>query len=88
MQQLHAAKIGFSGDDVQKLTVSSFLVKGHTFQQDSKERNVYKVFLGSDEQFPSCECVDFKQHCLPCKHIFAIFKVIPGYSWNSLPACS
>ena len=87
MQWLHAAKIGFSGDDVQKLTVSSFLVKGHTFQQDSKERNVYKVFLGSNEQFPSCECVDFKQHCLPCKHIFAIFKVIPGYSWNSLPAC-
>ena len=45
------------------------------------------MFLGSDEQFPSCECVDFKQHYLPCKHIFAIFKVIPGYSWNSLPAC-
>lgn len=87
MQRLHAAKIGFSGDDVQKLTVSSFLVKGHTFQQDSKERNVYKVFLGSDDQFPTCECVDFKQHCLPCKHIFAIFEVIPGYSWNSLPAC-
>ena len=86
MQWLHTAKIGFSGDDVQKLTVSSFLVKGHTLQQDSKERNVYKAFLGSDEQFPSCECVDFKQHCLPCKHIFAIFKVIPGYSWNSLPA--
>ena len=45
------------------------------------------MFLGSDDQFPACECVDFKQHCLPCKHIFAIFKVVPGYSWNSLPAC-
>ena len=87
MQRLHAAKIGFCVGDVQKLTVSSFLVKGQTFQQDSKERNIYKVFLGSDDQFPTCECVDFKQHCLPCKHIFAIFKVVPGYSWNSLPAC-
>ena len=24
---------------------------------------------------------------LPCKHIFAIFKVVPGCSWNSPLAC-
>ena len=62
MQRLHATKIGFSGDDAQKLTVSSFLVKGHTFRQDSIERNIYKVLLSYDDQFPTCECVDFKQH--------------------------
>ena len=87
MQWLHAAKMGFSDKDVQKLTVSPFIVKGHTSQQDSEERNVYEVFLGSDDQFPTCECVDFRQPCLPCKHIFAIFKVVPVYSWNSLPNC-
>ena len=53
--------MGFSDENVQKLSESSFLVKGHTLQQDSKERNVYKVFLGSDDQLPTCECVDFKQ---------------------------
>ena len=82
MQWLHAAKIGFISGDVQKLTVVSFLVKCHTFQLDSKERNIYKVLLSCDDQFLTCECVHFKQHCLPCKHIFAIFEVIPGYSRN------
>lgn len=74
--------MGFSNGDVQKLTAFSFLVKGQRFKT-----NFYKVFLGSDDQFPTCECVDFKQHCLLCKHIFAIFKFVPRYSWNSLHVC-
>ena len=34
MQRLHAAEKVFGDENVQKLTESSFLVKGHTLQQD------------------------------------------------------
>ena len=46
--------------DIQKLTACTFLVKGPSIH-DSSERNLYKVFLGSENQFPTCECMDFKQ---------------------------
>ena len=86
MQRLHAAKLRFTDDDIQKLSAHTFSVKGKSIQQDSNERNLYKVFLGSDSQFPNCECADFKKHCLQCKHIFSILEIVPGYSWDSLPA--
>ena len=88
MRRLHAAT-EFIGEDIQILTASTFIVRGQSFkqQQDSNERNSYKVFLGSDDEYPTCECVDFKLHCLPCKHMFAILTVVPGYSWESLPVC-
>lgn len=35
---------------------------------------------------PSCSCEDWRQHGLPCKHFFAIFREVPGYSWTALPA--
>eukprot|EP00117_Sycon_ciliatum_P008044 scpid75432/ scgid10918/ len=34
---------------------------------------------------PSCSCEDWNLRALPCKHMFAVFKNVPGCSWESLP---
>ena len=33
---------------------------------------------------PFCECVDWKQHYLPCKHMFSVMKKFE-ISWESFP---
>ena len=33
---------------------------------------------------PFCECVDWKKHYLPCKHMFAVMKKFE-MSWESFP---
>ena len=43
----------------------------------------FKVVLPNDNGFPSCECADWKNNMLPCKHMFAIFGKIDGLDWNS-----
>ena len=48
----------------------------------------YIVRLASwrDSSIPSCECIDWQLHCLPCKHLLAVI-MCPGTScsWDSLP---
>lgn len=56
-----------------------FMVNSET----SKER--YQVWLGSDSQLPSCQCMDYKINRLPCKHICAVVN-LPGVGWQSLGA--
>ena len=79
MQRLSAANLNFSPGDVTLLTTTSFLVKS----ADSPKS--YEVQLGDSNNFPRCECPDFERHYLPCKHFFAVFAFVPGYSWDSLP---
>ena len=35
---------------------------------------------------PSCTCPDWIRYHIPCKHMFAVFHSIDGYSWENLPA--
>ena len=45
----------------------------------------YQVWLGSENQLVSCQCVDYKINKLPCKHICAVVN-LPGIGWESLGA--
>lgn len=35
---------------------------------------------------PSCQCYDWKQNFLPCKHMFAVILHMQNYSWEDIPA--
>ena len=43
----------------------------------------YQVWLGSDTQLPSCQCIDYRKNRLPCKHICAVVS-LPDVGWQSL----
>jgi hypothetical protein len=43
----------------------------------------YQVWLGSDTQLPSCQCIDYRTKKLPCKHICAVVQQ-PDVGWESL----
>ena len=43
----------------------------------------HKVVLTNNSGFPSCECADWKNNMLLCKHMFAIFDKTHGIDWNS-----
>jgi len=80
MQRLHSAANGFKKEDIQQQNEVSFLVKAQ-----GSEELWYQVLLSNDSQFPTCECIDFKQHFLPCKHMFTVLTMMPGYLWDCLP---
>ena len=43
----------------------------------------YQVWLGSDIQLPTCQCIDYRTNKLPCKHICAVVQQ-PNVGWESL----
>ena len=47
--------------------------------------NIYTVSLGTESAVPSCSCSDWTKWQLPCKHFFALFRLVPEWSWESLP---
>lgn len=47
-------------------------------------QRIYKVSLSSGGM-PNCDCPDWQQSTLPCKHMFAIFTHVEGYAWERLP---
>lgn len=87
MQRMHAAKSEFKSGDIVQESETAFAVKskGAAVNADGSKKWWYNVQLGNDHIFPTCECFDFQRYYLPCKHFFAIFDLIPGYSWESLP---
>lgn len=76
MQRLHAAQS--SGMNVGEQDDVFFVVRSGAAQ--------YHIQLGDDNHFFSCSCADFQRFFMPCKHIFAVLTLVPGYSWMSLPA--
>ena len=46
-------------------------------------KQFYQVWLGSDDQLPTCQCIDYTKNKLPCKHICAVVQQ-PGVGWESL----
>ena len=45
---------------------------------------VHAVDLGQVSGMPSCTCLDWIKHHIPCKHMFAIFEHKENWSWNNL----
>ena len=46
---------------------------------------VHTIDFGLLTEKPSCTCPDWLQWQIPCKHFFAIFRLIEGWGWNTLP---
>ena len=55
------------------------------FNVTSQSGKVHHVDLGVTSRAPSCTCMDWIRHHIPCKHFFAIFKYYTQWSWDSLP---
>ena len=88
MQRIYAAKLDFNLEHIIQLAPTRFQVKSKVGRSSTTtmEESWYDIQFGNEKVFPMCECMDFKYHYLPCKHFFAIFLLIPGYSWYSLPS--
>ena len=69
----------FSENDIDELEN-----KTGEFQVHGKTR-VHTVDLGQASGMPSCTCLDWIKHHIPCKHMFAIFEHKENWSWNNLP---
>ena len=42
------------------------------------------VSLGTDCDFPKCECFEWKRTMLPCKHMLAVLETREDLNWESL----
>ena len=45
----------------------------------------YNLQFGDPSSMPKCECPDWLQTFLPCKHFLGIFHHLPAWQWDSLP---
>ena len=66
--------------EVENLKISQLTPK--LFSVRSGEQ-LYQVWLGSDTQLPTCQCIDYRNKKLPCKHICAVVRQ-PHTGWESL----
>ena len=63
-------------DDITPLGNGDF-----TVQSFSRRGKHYTVKFSE----PKCTCDDWCTHGYPCKHFFAVFRLIPGWDWSALP---
>ena len=50
---------------------------------EQEEGHVVRLYRESDPNVPLCDCMDWKQHRLPCKHILAVMTFGDGCSgWS------
>ena len=57
------------------------------FQIKSQSKNqTYNVNFGSDAKMPYCDCLDWRNNYLPCKHFLSIFFHFPKWNWEHLPS--
>ena len=50
---------------------------------DDKEKKYSVVFDANG--MPYCDCFDWRENLLPCKHMFAVIIHCKEYTWESLP---
>ena len=77
----------------ERLNSASYIAKKHVRILDisnllfsvksSLRSDEYRVELGVDQNFPSCECDDWKKTLLPCKHMLSVIQHVDGVSWES-----
>lgn len=59
---------------------------GTIFYIKNDTGDVCTVYFGNTDISPKCTCPDFHKHTLPCKHMFAIFKIYPELSEKEMSA--
>lgn len=72
-------------EDVDQVSSSQFLVKSLS---DFKTALCYEVCFENDSGMPSCQCLDWINNHLPCKHFMAVFHhLIPETDKNNPYIC-
>eukprot|EP00112_Aurelia_sp_Birch-Aquarium-sp1_P010384 Seg222.2 transcript_id=Seg222.2/GoldUCD/mRNA.D3Y31 product="hypothetical protein" protein_id=Seg222.2/GoldUCD/D3Y31 len=78
LPQIKNAEIDFNGNK----NLLRIDIKNKLFEvKSSSDQKVYSC----DLKLPRCECMDWRWYKLPCKHMFYVFKYVPGIDWNCLP---
>ncbi|XP_069103000.1 uncharacterized protein [Argopecten irradians] len=72
-----------TSDDIDKTDDYTFLVK--SVSQADKGRYFEVCFQNSGNGLPSCQCMDWNNWHLPCKHFMAVFSNHEETSWETLP---
>ena len=57
--------------------------KGEFKVRSALSTKIYLVRFGNKSTYPSCQCLDWQKHRLPCKHFCAIFQHTQ-WKWESL----
>eukprot|EP00794_Sanderia_malayensis_P017245 gene17245-18965_t len=77
---------------LEKLSLAARISSNHitvesnsdSFIKVHSDRSIYKVAFNHNGM-PSCECHNWKENFLPCKHMFAVIIHCKEYSWESFP---
>lgn len=81
MERLDAAQSIPASD----ITVVDSLLGEFKVKSQMEQNVVYSIKFDDQSSMPNCECPDWLQTYLPCKHFLAIFHHVPGWDWTSLP---
>lgn len=81
MERLDAAQSIPASD----ITVVDSLLGEFKVKSQMEHNVVYSIKFDDQSSMPNCECPDWLQTYLPCKHFLAIFHHVPGWDWTSLP---
>lgn len=76
----HQESLLFNAEDITSAGENVFSVHSQTSQEE------HLVNFGKGNEMPSCTCMDWRRHHLPCQHFCAVFTLVPGWSWENLSA--
>lgn len=76
----HQESLLFNARDITSAGENVFSVQSLTSQEE------HLVNFGKGDEMPSCTCMDWRRHLLPCQHFCAVFTLVPGWSWENLSA--
>ena len=68
----------FTESMIKMISEGKFEVQGKT--------KVHVVDFGLKSDEPACSCKDWLCYKVPCKHLFAIFRLFPEWGWEKLPS--
>ena len=65
---------------VKNLDKGEFLIKSSHLTDTA-----YRLHFGSNEAMPHCDCPDWAQTLLPCKHFVAVMREFKEWTWAKFP---
>ena len=65
---------------VKNLDKGEFLIKSSLLTDTA-----YRLHFGSNEAMPHCDCPDWAQTLLPCKHFVAMMREFKEWTWAKFP---
>lgn len=76
-----------AGKSIPKSNILMVDPENGCFQVQSQSRNqTYNLNFGSHSSMPHCDCLDWRNSYLPCKHFLSIFYQFPKWNWETFPA--